>query len=297
MKVIFMGTPEFALPALNAIIKSTHSVSAVFTQCPKPQGRGMKEALSPVHQVALQNSIPVYSPKTLRSNDSVELINNIEADIIVVVAYGFIIPKAILEAKKYGCLNIHPSALPRFRGAAPLQRTIIAGDKFTEICIMQMDEGLDTGDVILRKRIDLDDRITLNKLHDVCSNIGAELLIKTLDDINILPKIPQVKEGVVYAHKLTKEEGLMDWSESAFSIDCKVRGMSPWPGVYFEYNGLYIKILESEYRNGAHDHIPGTILGNSLDIACGDGILSIKKLQKPGKNALSAEEFLRGYKK
>ena len=296
MNVIFMGTPDFAVPTLQALIASSHSVSAVFTQAPKPKGRGLTETLSPIHALATQHSIPVYTPKTLRSSEALDLINNIDADIIVVVAYGFIIPKAILEAKKNGCLNIHPSALPRFRGAAPLQRTIIAGDKETQICIMQMDEGLDTGDIILSQKLTLNPRITFKELHDTCSNIGAELLISALDNFNTLTHTKQPEKGLVYAHKLTKEEGIIDWNDSAFNIDCKVRGMNPWPGVFFEYKGNIVKILEAEYQDATHAVIPGTVIGNKLTIACGKGVLSIKKVQKPGKSAISTEEFLRGYR-
>lgn len=296
MKVIFMGTPEFAVPALEALITSKHSVSAVFTGEPKPKGRGMAETRSPTHKLALKNSIPIYTPKTLRSDESLDLINSIDADIIVVVAYGFIIPKAMLEAKKYGCLNIHPSALPRFRGAAPLQRTIIAGDKTTEVCIMQMDEGLDTGDIILSHKIDIHPRITLPELHDKCAGMGAELLISALDNITTLPRIKQTEEGLVYAHKLTKEEGVINWNDSAFAIDCKVRGMNPWPGVFFEYKGTMLKVLETEYTDIEHSFVPGSVIDDKLTIVCGKGMLSIRKVQRPGKSSVSAEEFLRGYK-
>ena len=296
MKVIFMGTPDFAVPALQALIGSSHSVSALFTQAPKPKGRGLAETSSPVQALAAEHSIHVHTPKTLRSPEALDLINNIDADIIVVVAYGFIIPKAILEAKKYGCLNIHPSALPRFRGAAPLQRTIIAGDSTTEVCIMQMDEGLDTGDIILSQKLTLHPRITLKELHDTCSNIGAELLISALDNFNTLHRIKQTEDGLIYAHKLTKEEGIIDWNDSAFNIDCKVRGMNPWPGVFFEYKGAMIKVLETEYQDTYHDYIPGTIIDDKLTIACGKGTISIKRLQRPGKGPTSAEEFLRGYR-
>lgn len=290
-----MGTPDFAIPALTSLIESSHIVSAVFTQAPKPRDRGMAEKLSPVHALAIEHNIPVYHPKTLRTVEALEIINNIDADIIVVVAYGFIVPKDILESKKLGCLNIHPSSLPKFRGAAPLQRTIIAGDKETAVCIMQMDEGLDTGDIILKQKLALASRITLKQLHDICANTGAELLIKTLDNIDTLKPTKQSAEGVVYAHKLTKEEGIINWNDSAFNIDCKVRGMNPWPGVFFEHAGNMIKVLEAEYQDISHEFAPGTIVNDELNIACGKGILAIKKLQRPGKAAVSTQEFLRGY--
>ncbi len=293
MKIIFMGTPEFAVPAMQRLLGSEHQVTAVFTQAPKPRDRGLQQRPSPVHLLANAHQIPLHTPKSLRNDEATNLIKIIDADIIVVVAYGFIIPEAILNAKKYGCLNIHPSALPRFRGAAPLQRTIIAGDKTTDICIMQMDAGLDTGDVILRERIELDPRITLKELHDQCALIGADLLIKVLDNIATLPRTKQSEEGLVYAPKLTKEGGLVSWNDSAFSIDCKIRGMTPWPGVYFVYKDQNIKILEAEYNKANSGKAPGIILSNSMDIACGSGILRVKKLQRPGKSPVSGEEFLR----
>lgn len=295
MKIIFMGTPDFAVPTLTNLINSKHSVKAVFTQRPKPKGRGLAETFSPIHELALAHSIPVYTPKTLRNDETLELINNIDADIIIVVAYGFIIPKAILEAKKYGCLNIHPSDLPRFRGAAPLQRTIIAGDTESAVCIMQMDEGLDTGDIILAERVFLEPRITLQEFHDSCAQIGADLLMNVLEHIDTLPHIKQAEEGLVYAHKLTKEEGIIDWNDSAFRIDCKIRGMNPWPGVFFKHHDNIIKILEAEHQEIDHKFKPGTVVDNNLTIACGKGLLHIIKLQKPGKNAMNTKEFLLGY--
>lgn len=289
-----MGTPEFAIPALTKLINSSHEIAAVFTQKPKAKGRGLNETQSPVHSLALEHQIPVYTPSTLRNEEAVNLINDIDADIIVVIAYGFIIPQNILDAKKYGCLNIHPSDLPRHRGAAPLQRTIIEGDKASSVCIMQMNAGLDTGDILMKEDFDLDDRITLQKLHDKCANLGAELLIKTLADIDNIIPIPQSEYGVTYAHKLTKEEGKINWHDTAYAIYCKIRGMNPWPGVYFKYNDKMIKILEAEYLAQPHDFTPGTIINKNLEIACGEGILSVKILQQEGKRALNTEEFLRG---
>ena len=297
MKIIFMGTPEFAAPSLKALIQdSNHEVVAVFTQRPKPKGRGYVETLSPIHQIAAENNIPVHTPKTLRNSEIQKIVNDIEADLIVVVAYGFIIPKEILESKQYGCFNIHPSKLPRWRGAAPLQRTIIAGDKETAICIMQMDEGLDTGDVLMQKNLPLKDNITLTELHDICADIGAGLLIKTLYDIDNIIPIKQTEDGLVYAHKLTKEESKINFNKDAFEIDCMVRGMNPWPGVYFEYESEKIKVLNSEYLDEKHEYQAGYVVDNNLKIACESGFLIIKKLQRPGKKALSSSEFLKGMK-
>lgn len=296
MKVIFMGTPGFSVPALKKLIDSKeHEIVAAFTQTPKAKGRGLAQANSLVHELALTHKIPVYTPSTLKTHEALELIDSIEADIIVVVAYGFIIPENILNSKKYGCLNIHPSELPKYRGAAPLQRTIINGEVTTAVCIMQMDAGLDTGDIILQEKFDLSERITLPELHDKCAGIGAELLIKVLNEIDTLPRIPQSKEDASYAHKLTKEEGKIDWGASSFQIDCKVRGMNPWPGTYFEYAGKIIKLLEAEYKDFEHSCEPGFIINDKLEIACGKGILVPKKLQLPGRSPMPVEEFLRGF--
>ncbi len=288
-----MGTPAFAVPALQKLIMH-HEVKVVLTQQPKAKGRGLNLAKSPIHQLAFEHQIPVYTPSTLRNDDIVNLINKINADIIVVIAYGFIVPKAILEAKKYGCLNIHPSDLPRHRGAAPLQRTIIEGDRKSSVCIMRMDTGLDTGDILMKEDFDLERRTTLEELHNKCANLGAALLIRTLANIDNIVPIKQSSEGVTYAHKLTKEEGKINWHESAYKIDCKIRGMNPWPGAYFSYNDKVIKILEAEYLNTNHHFTAGTVISDKLEIACGSGILQVQKLQQESKKALNVEEFLRG---
>ncbi|WP_147141796.1 methionyl-tRNA formyltransferase [Rickettsia asiatica] len=293
MKVIFMGTPEFAVPALKKLI-THHEVMAVFTQQPKAKGRGLNLAKSPIHQLAFEHQIPVYTPSTLRNDEIINLINKVNADIIVVIAYGFIVPKAILEAKKYGCLNIHPSDLPRHRGAAPLQRTIIEGDRKSSVCIMRMDAGLDTGDILMKEDFDLEERTTLKELHNKCANLGAELLIKTLANIDNIVLIKQSSDGVTYAHKLTKAEGKINWHESAYKIDCKIRGMNPWPGAYFSYNDKIIKILKAEYLNADHHFTSGTVISDKLEIACGSGILRVKILQQEGKRALPTSEFLHG---
>lgn len=290
-----MGTPDFAVPAFNKLINSSeHQLAAVFTAPPKAKDRKLVEVKSPIHQLALKYGIDVYTPITLKTVEITNLIAAIEADIIIVVAYGFIITKDILQLKKYGCLNIHPSSLPKYRGAAPLQRTIINGEQETSVCIMQMDEGLDTGDIILQQNISLHERITLPELHNQCAAIGADLLIAALEQIGTLPRKAQSKDGISYAHKLAKEEAKINWHQSAYQIDCKVRGMNPWPGTYFEYEERIIKILEAEYNTMNHKLLPGTVIDQQLTIACGEGTLSIKRLQQAGKKALSTAEFLRG---
>ncbi len=291
-----MGTPEFAVPSLQTLIDSPIQIEAVFTQRPKPKGRGHLVTTSPIHQLAEKYNIPVFTPKTLKDDEVQKQIDDIDADVIIVVAYGFIIPKKILEAKKYGCLNIHPSKLPRFRGAAPLQRTIMAGDRETSICIMQMDEGLDTGDIILKQDLTLAEDISLMELHDTCSIIGAKLLLEVLNNIELLPRIPQTEEGLTYAHKISKDEAKIEWQNSAFSIDCKIRGLSIWPGTYFEYQNEYIKVLKAKYSNIPHQHKPGLVLDNNpLTIACGEGMLYIEEMQRAGKKPLKTQEFLLGF--
>ncbi len=290
-----MGTPGFAIPALKSLISSSdHRVKAVFTRAPKAQGRGMKLTNSPVHDLAILHNIEVYTPKTLKNEEAIKLIDSIRADIIVVVAYGFIIPENILGAKKYGCLNIHPSKLPKYRGAAPLQRTIINGETETAVCIMQMDKGLDTGDIILQTNLALRPTITLQELHDQCANIGGELLLEVLENIDTLPRIKQTEIGVSYADKLTKEEAKVNWNDSAFNIDCKIRGMNPWPGVYFIHDSKTIKILEATWTNNQHQSALGEILNNNFEVACGSGTLIIKSLKPEGKPKMSATDYLRG---
>lgn len=297
MKIIFMGTPDFASPALKALINSHHEVVAVFTQAPKPKGRGLELAESPIHLIAKEYNIPIYTPTTLRKPEYYQQVIDIQADIIIVVAYGLIIPQTILDAKKYGCLNIHPSKLPKFRGAAPLQRTIMSGDTETAVCIMQMDAGIDTGDIIMQKNFAIEPNISLKQLHDLCADKGADLLLQTLDNINNLPRTKQSEEGSSYAHKLTKEEGEIDWNLSAQEIECKIRGMNPWPAAFSYYGDMTVKILEAIPHNQEHNLTPGTILTKDLMIACGSGIIEIKKIQKPGKKAMGFDEFLRGMQK
>ena len=289
-----MGTPEFAIPALqNLILSSDNRVKAVFTRAPKAQGRGMRLTNSPVHDLAISHNIEVYTPKTLKNEEAIKLIDSIEADIIVVVAYGFIIPENILRAKKYGCLNIHPSKLPKYRGAAPLQRTIINGETETAVCIMQMDKGLDTGDIILQTNLALHSKVTLQELHDQCAKIGGELLLEVLKNIDTLPRIKQSEIGSSYADKLTKEEAKVNWNDSAFDIDCKIRGMNPWPGVYFIHDSKTIKILEATWTNNQHQSNPGEILNNNFEVACGSGTLIIKSLKPEGKPKMLATDYLR----
>ncbi len=311
MKVIFMGSPAFALPTLQSLINSSSiQVNAVFTSPPKPRGRGMKVQYSPVHELASKHSITVHTPSSVRSKEVLDIINNISADVIIVCAYGLIIPKAILTAKKYGCLNIHPSDLPKYRGAAPLQRTIINGEKKTAICIMQMDAGLDTGDILMREEMLIDYTMTLQKLHDITSNRGGEMLLQTLLNIDNITPIVQSKSPIIYAEKLSKEEGEINWQKSAFEIDCMIRGMNPWPGVYFDFSYKSyqntLKVISSEVINlsqvereelGLIDKKPGYFLVKDFAFLCGCGnLLKISSLKPVNALKMQATDFLNGIK-
>lgn len=294
MKIIFMGTPEFSVPTLKALCQH-HDVVAVYTQAPKPAGRGHKETLSPVNQLANQLNIPVYTPKTLRNDQAKAEFAAIEADLAVVIAYGLILPKEVLTAHKYGCINIHPSKLPFYRGAAPMQRTIESLEKETAMCIMQMDEGVDTGDILDMEEMQLNEDITYSELANHMAALGAKNLLKVLSNIeNIIP-IKQPVEGS-YAGKIKKEEGDLDWNKSARILAAKVRAFSPWPGTYFTANGEKIKVLKATYYSEDHKSLPGEILDKKiLLIACKEGIFQPLTLQRPGKKPVAVEEFIRGY--
>jgi len=290
-----MGTPEFAVPTLK-LLSQHHEVIAVYTQAPKPAGRGYHETLSPIHQLANELKIPVYTPKTLRKPEPQTEFANLKADAAVVIAYGLILPKEVLTATKHGCINIHPSLLPKYRGAAPMQRTILAGEKETAMCIMQMDEGIDTGDILLSKKIVLDDKITYPELSNNMASLGAEMLIKALADIDNIQPQKQTEDGACYAHKIDKQEGELSWQEDAEVLARKVRAFNPWPGTYFINNNEKIKILSATYETSNHSYNPGTIINDkTLKIACKSGFFIPLILQRPGKKPMSTSEFFRGY--
>lgn len=291
-----MGTSNFAVPTLTALIyHCSHEIAGIFTASVKPRGRGLKLLSSKIHDIATKHNIPLFSPISLNNYDQIDLINNIKADVIVVVSYGLLIPKQILTSKNYGCLNIHPSDLPKYRGPAPIQHAIINGEKKTAVCIIQIDEGVDSGDVLQKEDIFLSDRVTFEELYNKCAVVGANMILKVLEKIDSLSKIKQIEEMSSYAYKLKKGDGLVNWNETAYKLDCKVRGMNPWPGVYFKYQDQILRILESDYENAINLAKPGTVITKDLRIACGKGVFIIKKLQQAGKAVLLTEEFLRGF--
>ncbi len=294
MKIIFMGTPEFAIPTLKQLIASDHEIVAVYTQRPKLAGRGQKETLTPIHQLALENQLEVCTPKSLRGDEAAEIFKSHGADVAVIVAYGLILPNSILSIPKYGCINLHPSDLPRWRGAAPIQRTIIAGDTTSAICIMQMDEGVDTGDVLLKKKIDLDSKYTAGSWGASAAEIGSKMMLEVLANYGNINPIKQTEDGLTYANKLLKEEALIDWNRSATQIESLIRGLNPWPVAYFKYQDENIKIYEAEIIE--QTGVPGTILDDKLTIACGDKAIRPILLQRPSKKIMSAKDLLLGYK-
>lgn len=291
MRVVFMGTPEFSVPALDAV-HAEHHVVAVYTQPPRPAGRGKKDRPSPVQVRAEALGIPVRHPASLRTEDAQTAFAELGADIAVVVAYGLILPQAVLDAPQYGCLNIHASLLPRWRGAAPIHRAIMAGDAETGVCIMQMEAGLDTGPVLLRRSTPIDPAATTGLLHDKLSAMGALAIGDALAQLPDLTPQPQPEAGVTYAAKIDKSEARIDWSQSAQEIDRQIRGLSPFPGAWCEWSGQRVKLLASQLASGDGD--PGEVLAEDMTVACGTGALQITRLQRAGKGAQDAREFQRG---
>jgi methionyl-tRNA formyltransferase len=296
MKIVFMGTPEFAIPTLKALLNSKHEVVAVYTQPPKPKGRKYDIVASPIQILAEENKIPVRHPKSLKTEDIQKEFKSLNADIAIVIAYGLLLPKPILEAYKYGCINVHPSLLPRFRGAAPIQYTLLEGDIKTAVCIMQMDEGFDTGDILMTQEVDIPVDIYYPALHNQLAQIGASLILKTLDNITNIKPIKQTEDGLVYANKVEKSHGLIDWHKPANQIYNMIRAFNPWPGTYLKYNNNNIIIRKATYIASSSDDKPGTIINANFHIACGSGILIPEVLQKAGKNEMSLKEFLNGFK-
>ena len=298
MRIIFMGTPDFSVPVLTEIIGGGHEVVAVYTRAPKPAGRGMEMKLSPVHALAERFGIPVHTPKTLRTPEAAELFRSHDADVAVVVAYGLILPQEILEAPRECCLNLHASLLPRWRGAAPIQRAIMAGDAETGVMVMKMDVGLDTGPVAMVERVSIGPDMTAGELHDKLSPLGADLMVRALAALSRggLVFQPQAEAGVTYAHKIEKAEARIDWTLPAKAVHDHVRGLSPFPGAFFEADfgrgPERIKVLRAQPCEGAG--APGALLGEELTVACASGALRLVEIQRAGKAPMKPQEFLRG---
>ena len=292
MRIVFMGTPDFSVPVLDALVEAGHEIAAVYCQPPRPAGRGKKDRPTPVHARAEALGLPVRHPVSLKDDASQAEFAALEAEVAVVVAYGLILPQAILDAPRHGCLNIHASLLPRWRGAAPIHRAIMAGDAETGICIMQMEAGLDTGPVLLREATPIGDEETTAQLHDRLSVMGAGLIVQALRDLPTLTPEVQADEGVTYAAKIEKAEAQIEWTLPAAEIDRKIRGLSPFPGAWTEIEGQRVKLLASRLAQGAGD--PGTVLDDALTVACGDGAVELLRLQRAGKSAQDRETFLRG---
>ena len=298
LRLIFMGTPDFAVPTLLELVAQGHEVAAVYTRVAKPAGRGMKLQQSPVEQEARRLGIPVLTPSTLKTPDALEEFRAHNADAAVVVAYGMILPQAILDAPKLGCFNLHASLLPRWRGAAPINRAIMAGDAESGVMVMKMDVALDTGDVAMAERLPITDAMTASDLHDALAPLGGDLMARAMGALErgTLQLTPQASEGVTYAAKIDKAEAHIDWNRPAREVLHHIHGLSPFPGAWCEMPlegaSQRVKILHCEVAVGSG--APGTVLNDRLTIACSQGALRILELQRAGKQPMKADEFLRG---
>jgi methionyl-tRNA formyltransferase len=293
MRLIFMGTPDFAVPALRALADAGHEIAAVYTRAAKPAGRrGLELQPSPVEQEARKRGLVVLTPITLKSAEAETAFAAHNADAAVVVAYGLILPKAILDAPRLGCFNVHASLLPRWRGAAPIHRAIMVGDKESGVTIMQMDEGLDTGAMAMAERLPISEDMTTGDLHDALAKVGAGLMVRALARHNSLKLTPQPEQGVTYATKISKDETRVDWTKPWQQVHNHIRGLSPFPGAWFELGGARIKALRSTRGEGKGK--PGTALDDKLTIACSDGGVRLLQVQRAGKQPMTADEFLRG---
>jgi len=292
MRVIFMGTPEFSVPVLDALVAAGHEIVSVYCQPPRPAGRGRKDRASPVQTRAEELGLAVRHPVSLKVPEAQAAFAALKADVAVVVAYGLILPQAVLDAPARGCLNVHASLLPRWRGAAPIHRAIMAGDAKTGVCIMQMEAGLDTGPVLLRRETDIGATETTADLHDRLSVMGAEEIVTALARLDDLRGEPQSDSGVTYAAKIEKAEARIDWSRPAPEVDRQIRGLSVFPGAWFEHQGQRIKVLGSTLADG--DGAAGEVLDDGLRVACGSGAVRLTRVQRAGKAAQDADAFQRG---
>ncbi len=297
MRLVFMGTPDFSVPVLQAVLDAGHEVVCVYSQPPRRAGRGMEERRSPVHALAEQHDIEVRTPASLKGADDQQAFAALAAEAAVVVAYGLILPEPVLAAPRHGCFNVHASLLPRWRGAAPIQRAIMAGDAETGVGIMRMEKGLDTGPVCLEKRIPIGADMTADELHDALSALGAGAMVEALAELGAgaLTCTPQPTEGLTYAAKIEKNEAKIDFARPAREVHNHIRGLSPFPGAWFELPGnppARIKVLRSELASGEGE--AGTALNDSLTIACAPGAVRLAKVQRAGKGAMAADDFVRG---
>ena len=292
MRLAFMGSPDFAVPALEALVEAGYEIAAVYAQPPRPAGRGKKERPTAVHARAEALGLAVRTPKTLRDPEAQAEFAALDLDAAVVAAYGLILPKPILDAPRDGCINIHPSLLPRWRGAAPIQRAVMAGDSRTGVSIMRMEEGLDTGPVLAVEEAGIDLCDTAANLHDRLAAIGARLLVETLAK-PLGPGTPQTEDGVIYADKIDKAEARINWFHAAKDLDPQIRGLSPFPGAWCEVQGERLKVLLAKPENGSGE--PGEILDDNGLVACNVGALRLLRLQRAGKPPMDAETFLRGF--
>ena len=295
MRLIFMGSPAFSVPVLEALVAAGHEMVAVYTQPPRPAGRGKKQRPCPVHARALALTLDVRHPASLKEAEEQAAFSELRADAAVVVAYGLLLPQELLDAPAHGCLNIHASLLPRWRGAAPIHRAIMAGDRETGICIMQMEAGLDTGPVLYQETISIAPDETTAALHERLSDLGARSIVQSLKDLSQLQARPQSSVGICYAQKIDKSEAQIDWSLPAEILDRQIRGLSPFPGAWAMLRGERVKFLGSALISCEQPLASaGTVLDDDLGIACGSGALRITRLQRAGKSAQSSAEFLRG---
>ncbi|UWU77605.1 methionyl-tRNA formyltransferase [Bradyrhizobium huanghuaihaiense] len=295
LRLIFMGTPDFSVPTLLELVAHGHEIAAVYTRAPKPGGRrGLQLQPTPVEEAARKLGIPVLTPKTLKTPEALEEFRAFDAGAAVVVAYGMILPQAILDAPKLGCYNLHASLLPRWRGAAPINRAIMAGDAESGVMVMKMDVGLDTGDVAMAERLPITDNMTARDLHDRLSRLGADLMVRAMAALERggLQLKQQSEDGVTYAAKIDKAEARIDWSKPARAVLRHIHGLSPFPGAWAELENARVKILRCELAKGSGE--PGEVLDDQLTIACGDGAIRIIELQREGKGRMQAADFLRG---
>lgn len=297
MRIVFMGTPDFAVPSLQALIDAGHDVCAVYTQPDKPQGRKQILTAPPVKTLALEHDIPVFQPNTLKNEDEQARLRELAPEVIIVVAYGKLLPKAVLDIPPHGCINVHGSLLPRWRGAAPIQWAVIAGDEMAGVTTMQMAEGLDTGDMLLTYETKVGEKETAGELFDRLAQSGAELLTQTLVKLDEITPRPQDDAQSCYAHMLDKQMAVIDWSKSAHEIDCLIRGLNPWPIALTALSGERLKVFAAEKANGRGE--PGTVLEadpkKGLTVACGEGALKLTEIQLVGGKRMKATDFLRGH--